>query len=382
MLRLFAQSFPEEMKVDRAAKNLLSLLGSETINILPELNSLIKKKVETTHKEEINTAHERMLIHRRTLKPAAQGQGETPDSFGYVCLSGGYQNSTFRVCLMNHSMFVSRVAGAGSKQFLDRAAERFNNRVAAQLGVSPDWVYNDGNGNQLSIYLKDPQALNPKQNLQHLIGAVKQLKTLHSSPTPFINTINIFNLNSKFKEIIRRENIFLPAEYAAIAEQTEKMQLIFSNLNIPLVPCHNDTYYNNFLLSEGKIWIIDWEFSGNNDAIWDLSFFAKLAQLSEEQTHLLFTTYFGTPDYKTQHAEEYYRFHAYQLLGDEFTFLWAYVQLANKNTAASKEEFNKWGREALQSGLGIVKEPIFNEALAALDSVGQAKSSRMLHSTA
>ena len=115
----------------------------------------------------------------------------------------------------------------------------------------------------------------------------------------FHNNVNIFKRNADFYALIKDSEIALPEAYAPIRARTAQLESLFEKLNIPQVPCHNDTYYNNFLLSDGKLWLIDWEYSGNHDPIWDLAYFSNLAKLNEEQNTHLLTTYFNCLDFQS-----------------------------------------------------------------------------------
>ena len=39
---------------------------------------------------------------------------------------------------------------------------------------------------------------------------------------------------------------------------------------LPLVACHCDPLCENFLDTGQRMWIVDWEYSGMNDPMWDL----------------------------------------------------------------------------------------------------------------
>ena len=60
-----------------------------------------------------------------------------------------------------------------------------------------------------------------------------------------------------------------------------------------LKPCHNDTLASNFIKSgEGKIFLIDWEYGGMNDPMWDIAAYCLENELSEEEEELFLKVYF------------------------------------------------------------------------------------------
>ena len=61
----------------------------------------------------------------------------------------------------------------------------------------------------------------------------------------------------------------------------------------PTVPCHNDLAPYNFIDDGEQLWIIDFEFSGNNDPCFDLGMIASEAELDEDLRTILCEAYFG-----------------------------------------------------------------------------------------
>ena len=71
---------------------------------------------------------------------------------------------------------------------------------------------------------------------------------------------------------------------AALAERRE-----------PTVPCNNDLLAGNFVDDGDKLWLIDYEYSGNNDACFELGNTATECELDADQIEALATAYFGRP---------------------------------------------------------------------------------------
>ena len=310
----------------------------------------------------------RILVYKCSLKPDPLFSGTFPET--YSRLSGGYSNCTYKFCMQARA-YIARVPGRGTESFIDRAAESYNVEQASKLGLNPEIKYTDRKGTQISVCLDQPQSLTPellKNNPHLLIAIAGQLKALHSSKKPFANDANIFKRNESFFELIKQHKLSLPVEYQSIKDLIQKIQAIFSKHNIKYRPCHNDTYFNNFLLSGNRVWIIDWEYSGNHDPIWDLAYFSKLSDLSEEQNQILLAAYFSDTKFKANHCLEYQRFIAYKLVIDDFVLLWAYVQIANKNNSVTPVMIMEWANGALKSALAIMQDPKFKKAISILEN--------------
>ena len=64
------------------------------------------------------------------------------------------------------------------------------------------------------------------------------------------------------------------------------------NGEAPKVPCHNDSLIGNWVLDENnKLYLIDWEYSGMNEAMWDLSCLSIEAVYSPENDETLINYY-------------------------------------------------------------------------------------------
>ena len=61
------------------------------------------------------------------------------------------------------------------------------------------------------------------------------------------------------------------------------------------VPCNNDLLAANFIDDGERIWLIDYEYSGNNDACFELGNIAGECHLPAEGLAELVTAYYGRP---------------------------------------------------------------------------------------
>jgi thiamine kinase-like enzyme len=61
------------------------------------------------------------------------------------------------------------------------------------------------------------------------------------------------------------------------------------------VPCNNDLLAGNFIDDGERIWLIDYEYSGNNDPCFELGNIAAECRLSPDALAELVTSYYGRP---------------------------------------------------------------------------------------
>lgn len=194
--------------------------------------------------------------------------------------------------------YVIRQPGGMTEQIIDRKIERVNNNIASQFGVNSDCIYFDEySGIKISIFIKDSQNMaladpcSPK-NLESVSGIMKKT---HSFPTHFSNRFDWQTELSKYELIIQQLHGDFFFDYATLKDQL--VSFVQKNIkNTILVPCHNDTVPENFIIDDtGRTYLVDWEYSGMNDPCWDVAAYILESKLSAEAIHYLIQNYFGHP---------------------------------------------------------------------------------------
>ncbi len=70
-----------------------------------------------------------------------------------------------------------------------------------------------------------------------------------------------------------------------------------AQIPLPLVYAHNDLLPANFLYSQGRIWLIDFEYAGYSTAMFDLAGLSSNAGFTPDESEKLLEAYFGfAPD--------------------------------------------------------------------------------------
>ena len=125
------------------------------------------------------------------------------------------------------------------------------------------------------------------------------------------------------------------------------------------MPCNNDLLAGNFIDDGEKIWLIDYEYSGNNEPSFELGNTATECGFSPEQTEELTEAYYGPgrPD-KLARVK-------LQALVSQFGWsLWGYIQAA---ASPLDFDFTGWGDERFEGAVRGFRSPEFG---GLLDTVG------------
>ena len=96
------------------------------------------------------------------------------------------------------------------------------------------------------------------------------LKSFHASPLfkydydPFLYLESLVEMNKDIKDELYLNSLkILNDNYDLLSKR-------------PLCPCHNDYQPSNLILNNNKVYILDLEFSGNNDYLFDIATFGNI----------------------------------------------------------------------------------------------------------
>lgn len=194
--------------------------------------------------------------------------------------------------------YVIRQPGGMTEQIIDRKIERVNNNIASELGVNSDCIYFDEqSGIKISTYIKNSRnmAIADPGSPKNLESVSEILKKIHSFPSHFPNQFEWLTELSKYELIIQQLHGSFFSDYTTLKEKL--VSFVQKNIKSTiLVPCHNDTVPENFLIDDtGRTYLVDWEYSGMNDACWDVAAYILESKLSAEAILYLAENYFGHP---------------------------------------------------------------------------------------
>jgi thiamine kinase-like enzyme len=241
----------------------------------------------------------------------------------------GMNNRVYRVDVDGRSVCL-RMPGNGAAAAVDRRLEEVNARAAAEAGVAPEVLYFGEDGLMLTRFIEDAVALRPERILASE-GALKRgaqaLRRLHESGTAFAGTFEAFGKIEDYVAALRRfRRAPTELEQAAI-DAMPKIQMALAVHPSAPKPCHCDPTGRNLLDTGEKVWLVDWEYSGMNDPMWDLAYFSVESLLDEAGDRALLAAYFGRmPD-----VAEAARMAVWKPVCEVQAALWALIQAAEGN---------------------------------------------------
>ena len=241
---------------------------------------------------------------------------------------GGLTNKVYRIG--NH---VLRIPGAGTSEYINRIHEAESARIAAISGVSPAILYaNTTTGVMVSELIGEAVTMSP-EGFKHRTGSAARaavaLLNLHKSGGVFPFRFELFAMIDDYLKVLSGKDVELPEGYHDVVREAGSVRAALAKNPVALVPCHCDPLCENFLDDGNRMWIVDWEYSGMNDPMWDLGDLSVEAGFSDEQDMEMLTAYFGDDP----PASGYGRMVIYKAMCDLLWTLWGLIQHANKNQA-------------------------------------------------
>jgi thiamine kinase-like enzyme len=243
---------------------------------------------------------------------------------------GGLTNLVFRV---DHGgeQYCLRVPGKGTEEYINRVNEEQAAREAARVGVSPDIIHFDAKSGVMVTRFCDGAVTMSPANFKSRAGSVARaaqaLAKLHRSDAKFNFRFDLFAMIDDYLKILATKDVDLPEGYHDIVREAEGVRAALDAHPAKLAACHCDPLCENFLDSPERMWIVDWEYSGMNDPLWDLGDLSVEGVFNDAQDAELMQAYFGRAPTPAEHG----RIVIYKAMCDLLWTLWGLIQHANKN---------------------------------------------------
>ena len=237
-------------------------------------------------------------------------------------LTGGITNENFRI-EVNGDVFVLRIPGADTELLgIVRATECAVSQLAGEIGIGPEVFYViEPEGYLVTSFidgkLPTPEELGQTSNIRRVAEAIRRVHKMDTIP----ETFSPFRVVENSAEIAHRFKVDFPDNFDWLIEQMNIAEAAL--LKSPFTPrlCHNDLLNANFL-DDGQIRILDWEYAGMGDPVFDLANFSVHHEFSDDQDRWLLEFYFGGVT-----AENWARIKLLKVISDFREAMWAMVQI-------------------------------------------------------
>ncbi len=273
-------------------------------------------------------------------------------------LPGGLTNRNYRVVTAARREVVVRVSSEQSALLhIDREAEQRNAKSAARAGVGPIVTgYLPGRGVLVIEWIEGrtftDADLDDSANLKRVAAMCRRL---HASP-PFANDFDMFTVQRNYLDIVRDRGFRLPPNYVEFMPQVDQIRSAMTVRHEGYVPCHNDLLAANMIDGGERIWFIDYEYAGNNDACFELGNIWSEANLGLARLDELVAAYYGRPS-----RAKVARVRLFGLMCKYGWTLWACIQA---ETSDVDFDFWSWGMEKYERAIAEFRGPDLETLIA------------------
>ena len=243
---------------------------------------------------------------------------------------GGMTNHSYKVTLENGEELLVRIPGEGTEEMINRLDERKSTQLACDLKIDSELLFFGDDGTKVMKFISDPQQMdeNVLKRKDVLVQAAEIFHRLHYSGVNTGVRFEVFEMADLYEKIIRDGGVAFYDDYSEIKQTVMDIKAeVDRNGEAPRVPCHNDSLVGNWVLDKtGKLYLIDWEYSGMNEAMWDLSCLSIEANFGKDEDNELLKAYYSYEGLEIG-VEEKKRFIAAKLYVDYLWTLWGLTRV-------------------------------------------------------
>jgi len=274
-------------------------------------------------------------------------------------LDGGLTNQNLHVITDDHDLVVRVFRGDATLLGIDRDAEHHNTRAAAEAGVGApvvDYLPELGVlviGFVRGVTLENSSFADPGV-IQRAADACRKL---HAGPR-FTGDFDMFRRQATYRRTVDENGYRLFAGYDDHADDWRRVQTALAQRAGPTVPCNNDLLAENFIDDGERIWLIDYEYSGNNDACFELGNTATECDLDVDQVEALTAAYAGR---SSRHLVARVRLQS--LVSQYGWSLWGAIQAS---ASTLDFDFMAWGQERFDKAARTFTSPELDRLLDAV----------------
>jgi len=185
------------------------------------------------------------------------------------------------------------------------------------------------------------ESLNKKGMPTRMAEAIKKL---NQGPR-FLLDFNMFRLTEFYLNLCGKRGIKIPDGYEERTGIIKRIEQAMNAHPLATVPCNNDLLAENYIDDGKQLWLIDYEYSGNNDPTFELGNTCQEMQFNDEQIAEVCTAYFGSV-----RAEMIARMKLNMIMSDVGWGLWAAIQ-----ADISTIDFDFWGWAIERWGRAVKK---------------------------
>ena len=183
---------------------------------------------------------------------------------------GGMTNQNYLVKTTN-KQYIVKFFGKGTEKLINRQDEKYNLELLKDLDLDvKNYLFDIEAGIKVNEYIESAITLDSTSIKTKFDKIAPILQTIHASGKELRGEFAPFEEIKKYESLIEEKIPY--ANYEAVREAVFSLEKRLADLGVDRKSCHIDLVPENFIESpQGRLYLIDWEYSSMNDPMWDLA---------------------------------------------------------------------------------------------------------------
>ena len=183
---------------------------------------------------------------------------------------GGMTNQNYLVKTTN-KQYIVKFFGKGTEKLINRQDEKYNLELLKDLDLDvKNYLFDIEAGIKVNEYIESAITLDSTSIKTKFDKIAPILQTIHASGKELRGEFAPFEEIKKYESLIEAKIPYV--NYEAVREEVFSLEKRLADLGVDRKSCHIDLVPENFIESpQGRLYLIDWEYSSMNDPMWDLA---------------------------------------------------------------------------------------------------------------
>ena len=229
---------------------------------------------------------------------------------------GGMTNQNYLVKTTN-KQYIVKFFGKGTERLINRQDEKYNLELLKDLDLDvKNYLFDIEAGIKVNEYIESAITLDSTSIKTKFDKIAPILQTIHASGKELRGEFAPFEEIKKYESLIEEKIPY--ANYEAVREEVFSLEKRLADLGVDRKSCHIDLVPENFIESpQGRLYLIDWEYSSMNDPMWDLAALFLESEFTRQEEEAFLSHYESE---QTSVSRE--KIAIYKILQDTIWSLW------------------------------------------------------------
>ena len=203
---------------------------------------------------------------------------------------GGMTNQNYLVKTTN-KQYIVKFFGKGTEKLINRQDEKYNLELLKDLDLDvKNYLFDIEAGIKVNEYIESAITLDSTSIKTKFDKIAPILQTIHTSGKELRGEFAPFEEIKKYESLIEEKIPY--ANYEAVRKEVFSLEKRLAELGVDRKSCHIDLVPENFIESpQGRLYLIDWEYSSMNDPMWDLAALFLESEFTHQEEEAFLSRY-------------------------------------------------------------------------------------------